>query len=555
MLKCVSLLITIALLLISLPAVNSHASAGLLVETSTHFIQVPASVNAQSNDKISLAATLYQPRLFPSTPAVIYIHGWGGHRLMGEDNLAYHIANAGYTVLSYTARGFGSGESGGRVTLAGPNEINDLKKVIDWLLNDPDGVINPRITKIGVIGGSYGGSHSLQIASDPRVSAVIPLVGWTNLEEALFPNGAINYKLGLGEFYGGIETSIGSPPFFNYDRIEFEMFDASAEGRAPDAAVKQELRDRSISERDANGREVLIPGREPRAPIFIVQSWDDYLFPSTQVVDVYSQITADKQIYFGRRGHPPGGNESDPEEVYIAAAVLRWFGHYLQGIGGTDRKKVASAAEPSIFLPASYSQFPPSDSTTLPLYLRAGGLIAKKKKKENLEEGAGGIFRPQRIRSSRLGAEIPSKSDMFSATVEQSGSLPRSLVYTSSQFGSDTEMFGPAEFTLYVGSMTSQTIDVITRIFDVGPDGIETEVTAGIMRVSGLVPGEAKKVVFRDFGDNWIFRKNHALRVKVANIDFPDFRPPGVNDNQPSEFSLRTGKKFPSSLKLTVRNR
>ena len=525
MLKCASLLIAIALLLISLPAVNSQASAGLLVETSTHFIQVPASVGAQSNDKISLATTLYQPRFFPSAPAVIYIHGWGGHRLMGEDNLAYQIANAGYTVLSYTARGFGNGESGGRVTLAGPNEINDLKRVIDWLLNDPDGVIGPRVTKIGVIGGSYGGSHSLQIASDPRVSAVIPLVGWTDLEEALFPNGAINYKLGLGEFYGGLATSVGSPPFYNYDRIEFEMFDASAEGRAPTGAIKQELRDRSIAERDANGREILISGREPRAPIFIVQSWDDYLFPSTQVLDVYSQITAPKQIYFGRRGHPPGGNESDPEEVYIAAAVLRWFNHYLLGIGGTDSKKIASVAEPSIFLPTSYTQFPPADSTTLPLYLRAGGLIAKKKKKENLEERAGGIFRPRLIRSSRLGAEIPSKADMFSATVEQSGSLPRSLVYTSSRFDSDTEMMGPAEFTLYVGSATSESIDVITRIFDVGPDGIETEVTVGVMRVSGLVPGEAKRVVFRDFGDNWIFRKDHALRVKVANIDFPDFRP------------------------------
>lgn len=555
MLKCASLLIVIALLLISLPAATSHASPGLLVDSSTHFIQVPASVNAPANDKISLAATLYQPRFFASAAAVIYIHGWGGHRLTGEDNLAYQIANAGYTVLSYTARGFGNGESGGRVTLAGPNEINDLKKIIDWLLNDPDNVIGPRITKIGVIGGSYGGSHSLQISSDPRVSAVIPLVGWTDLKEALFPNGAINYRLGLGEFYGGLQTSVGSPPFYNYDRIEFEMFDASAEGRAPEGSVKQELRDRSIAERDANGREVLIQGREPRAPIFIVQSWDDYLFPSTQVLDVYSQITADKQIYFGRRGHPPGGNESDPEDVYIAAAVLRWFNHYLLGIGGTDKKKVATTAEPSIFLPLSYSQFPPSDSTTLPFYLRAGGSLAKKKKKENLEESAGGIFNPQSIRSSRLGAELPSKTDMFSATVAQSGTLPRSLVYTASPFGSDTEMIGPTEFTLYVGSMTSQSVDVITRIFDVGPDGVETEVTVGIMRVSGLVPGEAKQVVFRDFGDNWIFRKNHSLRVKVSNIDFPDFRPPGENDNLLSEFSLRTGKKSPSLLKLTVRNR
>ena len=41
---------------------------------------------------ITLAATLYQPRLFSAAPAVIYIHGWGGHRLTGEDNLAYYIS-------------------------------------------------------------------------------------------------------------------------------------------------------------------------------------------------------------------------------------------------------------------------------------------------------------------------------------------------------------------------------------------------------------------------------------------------------------------------------
>jgi putative CocE/NonD family hydrolase len=555
MLKCVSLLIMIALLLFLLPGSTSRASAGIFVDTSTHFIQVPASVNAQSNDKISLAATLYQPRLFPAAPAVIYIHGWGGHRLMGEDNLAYYIASAGFTVLSYTARGFGSGESGGRVTLAGPNEINDLKQAIDWLLNDPDNVIGPRVTKVGVIGGSYGGSHSLQIASDPRVSAVIPLVGWTDLESALFPNGAINYKLGLAEFYGGLEKTVGSPPFYNYDRIEFEMFDAAAEGRAPVGSVKQELRDRSIAERDETGREVLMQSRAPRAPIFIVQSWDDYLFPSTQVLDVYSQITAPKQIYFGRRGHPPGGNESDPEEVYIAAAVLRWFNHYLWGIGGTDSKKIASAAEPSVFLPLSYSQFPPSDAITEQFYLKAGGMISQKKKGDTFEERAGGIFRPQLIRSSHLGAEIPARSDMFSATVEQSGSTPRSLVYTSAPFDSDKEVMGPGTFALHVSSASAQTFDIVSRVFDVGPDGTETEITVGVTRVQAIAAGESRRVVFRDFGDNWIFRAGHALRVKLTNIDFPDFRPPGENDNRPSEFTLRTGKKFPSVLKLVMRDR
>src|SRR5215212_1720677 len=174
MVKYALVCFALVLFLIPASAPGSRANADILVNTSTHFIQVPAGADVQS-PAISLAATLYQPRLFPSAPAVIYIHGWGGHRLMGEDNLAYYISAAGYTVLSYSARGFGNGESGGHVTLVGPNEINDLKKVIDWLLNDPDKVIGPRVTKIGVVGGSYGGGHSFQISSDPRVSAVVPL--------------------------------------------------------------------------------------------------------------------------------------------------------------------------------------------------------------------------------------------------------------------------------------------------------------------------------------------------------------------------------------------
>src|SRR5213075_1900406 len=109
------LLLAIALLFIALPGLGSVARADVLVTTSTHFIQVPASTTSPPNEKISLAATLYEPTFFPAAPAVIYIHGWGGHRLMGDDNLAHDIAAAGYTVLSYTARGFGGGESGGRV--------------------------------------------------------------------------------------------------------------------------------------------------------------------------------------------------------------------------------------------------------------------------------------------------------------------------------------------------------------------------------------------------------------------------------------------------------
>ena len=547
-----TLLILVAALIIPVPS-RSRVSAIELVDVSTHFIDVPAG--SFGSGTVRLAATLYQPRFFPFAPAAVYIHGFGGHRLTGEDNLAYYIAAAGYVVFSYTARGFGDGESGGRVTLAGPDELNDLRRVIDWLTTDPDHVIGPRVTKVGVLGGSYGGGHSFQIASDPRVSAVIPLVGWTDLEQALYPNGAIKYRLGIAEFYSGLDQQIGEAPFYNFTQLEFDMFDAAAEGRLPNSSARQALRARSIAARNDDGQEILDQSRQPLAPTFIVQSWDDYLFPASQVLDVYSQITAPKQIYLGRHGHPPGGNSFEGEDLYIATQVLRWFDHYLRGIGSTDSLTVTSAPAPFSVLPFTARGFPSDDIVTSPLFLKAGGILSRKKKGPVQQETAGGVFRPERIRSSHLGAEIPSRADMFSGHAEALAHAPQRLEYTFAPWETETEMIGTSEFSLFVSSTTSTDVDLVVRTFDVSPDGSETEVTVGIARVAGLTAGEVRRVMFRDFGDDWVFRAGHSLRLKLSNIDFPDFRPPGANDNLPSEITIHTGKKFPSSMWLPVRAR
>jgi putative CocE/NonD family hydrolase len=551
--KIFSLLILLALLMGPCLPPASRARAGLLVDESTHFIEVPGG--SFGSEPLRLAASLYQPRFFPSAPAVIYIHGWGGRRLKGEDNIAYYVAAAGYTVLSYTARGFGEGESGGRATLAGPDELNDLRRVIDWLTNDPDHVIGPRVTKIGVIGGSYGGGHSFQISSDPRVSAVVPLVGWTDLEQALFPNGTINYRLGIGEFYSGLEQQTGQAPFFNYTQLEFDIFDAAAEGRLLDDSARQQLRARSIAQKNQDGQEVLDQSRQPRAPVFIIQSWDDYLFPSTQVLDVFAQITAPKQIYLGRRGHPPQGHTYEGEELYIATQVLRWFDRYLRGFGPKDSRSVTSAPAPFSVLPFTAKLFPSDDISSMSLFLKPGGILKNKKKGSDQPETAGGIFRPERIRSSRHGAEIPSQSDMLSGRAEALLIAPRRLEYTLPPWDRETEMIGSSEFIFYVSSATSSDLDLIVRTIDVAEDGTEIEVTVGAMRVTGLSSGEVRRVTFRDYGDDWVFQSGHSLRIKISNIDFPTFRPPGANDNNPSEITVHNGKAFPSRMILPLRVR
>jgi len=98
-------------------------------------------------------------------------------------------------------------------------------------------------------------------------------------------------------------------------------------------------------------------------------------------------------------------------------------------------------------------------------------------------------------------------------------------------------------------------VDLLVRTFDVAPDGTETEVTVGGTRVTGLAAGEVRPVSFKDNGDDWVFAAGHSLRIKVSNIDFPTFRPPGANDNATSIITIHTGRKRPSQMMLPLRVR
>jgi predicted acyl esterase len=133
--------------------------------------------------------------------------------------------------------------------------------------------------------------------------------------------------------------------------------------------------------------------------------------------------------------------------------------------------------------------------------------------------------------------------------------VPAKLEYTYAPFDTQTEMIGSSEFALYVSSATSTDVDLVARTYDVAPDGTETEVTVGVMRVSGLSSSEVRRVSFKDYGDDWVFGAGHSLRIKVSNIDFPAFRPPGANDNVPSEITIHTGKTFKSKITVPIRMR
>ena len=88
---------------------------------------------------------------------------------------ANEYAKKGYTVLSYTARGFW--ESGGVISMANIPDQNDISTMITWVIAntnaDPD--------RIGLSGISYGGGLSLLgAAKDSRVKSIVSMSCWVN---------------------------------------------------------------------------------------------------------------------------------------------------------------------------------------------------------------------------------------------------------------------------------------------------------------------------------------------------------------------------------------
>ena len=136
------------------------------------------------DDGVAIAFTRYTPDGAAPPggwPAVVALHGLAGTRGSIEAILP-HFANAGYSVLSYDARGHG--ESGGDVTLAGPREVADLRAVRNAFAGRPD----VSDTKVGAWGISYGGGQVWNaLAAGVPFAAAQVVETWTSLYDALWP--------------------------------------------------------------------------------------------------------------------------------------------------------------------------------------------------------------------------------------------------------------------------------------------------------------------------------------------------------------------------------
>jgi dienelactone hydrolase len=123
------------------------------------------------------AAWLYLPTGVTSPPVVILGHGLGATREMRLDAFAERFAQAGIAALAFTYRHFGDSGGQPRQLLSIKRQLADWDAAIAWVKAHPhvDG------TRIAVWGSSFGGGHSITVASrHPELRAAIAQCPFTD---------------------------------------------------------------------------------------------------------------------------------------------------------------------------------------------------------------------------------------------------------------------------------------------------------------------------------------------------------------------------------------
>ena len=286
-----------------------------------------AATSATDPSPVQLDADVYIPEVTPA-PAVLLAHGFGGSK-EGVAEQAQLLAEAGYVVLAYTARGFG--ESTGLISMNAPDyEVADASALIDYLASLASVSMEaPGDPVVGVAGGSYGGALALLLAGyDDRVDAVAADITWNDLETSLFAQSAVDgvqpgvlkslwtslfFSSGLGLEPGQPVTECGRfTPEWCAAYVE-----AVTQGvvSTEAAALMAQSSPRSVTDRIT-------------APVLLGAGQADSLFPLAQANANAEQIVnAPVKVVWHAGGHDGGIAETDR----LRALTQAWFDQHLRG--------------------------------------------------------------------------------------------------------------------------------------------------------------------------------------------------------------------------------
>ena len=503
-------------------------------------------------------------------PLVVMLHGIGGSR-DGNWQQAATYAARGYAVLDYTARGYwentceddavsrtvkGAQEvyeserepnDACRTQLASRHyEVRDTQHLAGLMVDGSlvDGVTADR--KIGVMGTSYGGGQTWMLTRSNawrspggtrvEVAAAVPIIGWTDLLDALLPNGRASdvksfskktadveerlaERIGvaresyLSTFYMGM----GGAAQFKLPGYLHAWYKAILGGEPyTDAGnpVMAELAERLLRERSA----LYMPKDKGRPAILSVQGFTDGVFAPSQALNMYNLLNRNAKsrypmnMYFGDYGHPTA-QAKRAESVYVDGLVEDWFDYYLRGEGKKPKRSVEARTTRcdderlpgALYSARTWTDLQESDELTAELDL-AGTLDT------NVEDTRARVIKPIDTDAVTNGVNYSGCRSTNAALAEGN------LAASSDTLTRPLTMLGLPTVSL-TATPEFEDMYISARLWDVDGDR-RTLVDRGVFR---LQSANEQSALFKLFGNAYTFAEGHRVELELTANDSRSF--------------------------------
>ncbi|MGW7489860.1 alpha/beta fold hydrolase [Streptomyces sp. NPDC054786] len=449
-------------------------------------------VDIEGDGGTTLKANVFTPAGADGTrryPVIVLPTSWSMPQIeyMAQ---AKKLADAGYVVVGYNSRGFW--QSGGQIDTAGPKDVADASKVIDWALAHTPA--DPQ--KVGMGGVSYGAGISLLASAfDKRIKVVAALSGWGDLIGSIY-SGRTQHRQAAA-MLGGTGELTGRPS----PELRTILKDFLSSNLAKEQDMIAWGRKRSpatyLNKINANG-----------AAIMLGNAWGDSLFPPNEYADFYEKLKGPKRLEFRPGDHATAeglGLFGLPNDTWTN--TQRWFDHYLKGAdNGIDRESPVLLKSRSTGAYEGYKSWQDVASTQRKIEL--GG---SKQIHTNWDSGADGglIF-------------LSSMLDQFLRLPPMASIplLPRPLaaVWQSERYGTGQRVRGTTRLHTTMTS-TAESGTAIAYLYDVGPLGIGKLVTHAPYTFHGKTPNQPFGVDLELFSTAYDVPAGHRLAVVVDTVD------------------------------------
>ncbi|MFC5831348.1 CocE/NonD family hydrolase [Nonomuraea insulae] len=489
-----------------------------------------------TRDGVELVATAWRPAESGRFPVLLSRTAYG----RGLSGPGFHLdvprlVAAGYAVVAQDVRG--TGDSDGELRFIS-GEAADGYDAVRWAATRPwsDG-------NIGMYGDSYLAITQLLAAQErpEGLRAIAPHVSPAGLYECVYQPGGIpnlNVLLTVGLIVLGPHE------------LDRRIARGTATPRDKEAYLAEAVRFGELSDRlplsdqplltdlvpfyapwmdtpdplDPLWREGIVDHAAIEVPALVSTGWYDYFVDAS--IEHYERLRGDSRLIVGPWSHFTHdrdicgrgyGDHASQDAVDWTGTHLDWFDQWLRGAAPRDRARV------KIFVMGDdewreEADWPIRRARRVPYHLGRDGTLSTTPGTGGAAEFAGDPADPV----PTVGGAVM----MFDAfgPLDQRPLDERAdvLRHQSEPLAERVEVSGHVELVARVSS-TAPATDLTAKLIDVHPSGRAELLTDGIVRVTGLVPGEVREVTVPLGAISNAFLPGHRIRIDVAGSNFPRF--------------------------------